>query len=161
MQNCELCSVAGTSVDTMVFFLNDGLTPTTDVMQCPACGYVWLDPKIDPDELQIYYSNQNRSTTETVAYKEQLAFLERFVKFLSIKAALDIGSFDGRLMKLVQLAGTDKVNCVEPDIKHSGEGFRTIEDAMSIAGQDSYGLITMGHVFEHVQNPVQTLVQCK
>ena len=135
MNYCAICKmedgpkIAGQSVDSMVFFLNDKLTPRTEILQCPTCGYAWLYPSIDAEELAWYYANQSRLATETIAYKEQMAFLERFIKFEQVKAALDVGSFDGRLLNLIALAGAQKTNAVEPDTKYSGGGFRTLDDA--------------------------------
>jgi SAM-dependent methyltransferase len=153
--------VAGEPVDSMVFFLNEELTPVTQVMQCPKCGYVWLYPKIDTEELNKYYSAQDRFPTESIAYKEQMSFLERFLKWPQVKSALDVGAFDGRLLNLIAQKGVPKTFAVEPDTEHTGEGFRTLEDAQHHLGEDSCSLITMGHVFEHVQDPVKVLEQCK
>ena len=147
-------------IQQMLFFLNNKLIPPTGVYICPDCGYVWLDPRINPEELRIYYGSQDRLITETVAYKEQMAFLERFIKFPNIRV-LDIGSFDNRFLELAAKAGAETTNAVEPDPKHSGNGFRTIEDAINTVGANFYNLITMGHVFEHVQDPVRVLEQCK
>ncbi len=164
---CAICvqeadpAVRGVTISTMVFFLNDKRVPPTDVCICPDCGYVWLDPKIDPAELDKYYATQDRMITETTAYKEQMTFLERFIKFPGQKM-LDVGSYDGRLLNLAAEAGAIVISAVEPDIQQAFlQGFRTLEDAIKVAGQNSYSLITMGHVFEHVQDPVRVLEQCK
>ena len=157
---CAICeNVTGKSIDQMTFFLNNKHTPLTDVLLCPECGYVWLSPKIDPDELDKHYTTQGRLTTETIAYKEQADFLAKFTK--PGMRVLDIGSFDGRLLELLELAGAIHTNCVEPDSRYTGDGFRTLEDAVEVAGENSYDLITMGHVFEHVQNPMEVLEACK
>ena len=159
--SCAICEdVAGQSVDKIVFFLNGKRTPLTNVLLCPECGYVWLSPKIDSEELDRHYREQGRIPTETIAYKEQAKFIAKFTK--PEMRVLDIGSFDGRLLDLLAKGGASQTNCVEPDTKYSGEGyFRTVEDAVEVAGENSYDLITMGHVFEHVQDPIAVLKACK
>ena len=158
--NCAICeNVAGTQIDQMTFFLNGKHTPLTNVLICPECGYVWLSPKISADELDKHYEAQGRLTTETVAYKEQGEFIKRSTK--PEMRVLDIGSFDGRLLQLLKEAGATQVNCVEPDSEYTGEGFRTLEQVVDALGKDSYDLITMGHVFEHIQNPMEVLEACK
>lgn len=158
--NCVICeSVAGDKIDQMTFFLNGKHTPSTDILHCPECGYVWLSPKISADELDKYYATQERWITETTAYEEQAKFIKKFTK--PGMRVLDIGSFDRRLINLLAKAGAAQTNCVEPDKTYTGEGFRTLEDAVDVAGENSFDLITMGHVFEHVQNPMEVLEACK
>ena len=90
--NCAICDhlyIQGEVIDTMTFFLNGKHTPLTNVLICPECGYVWLSPKISADELDIYYSAQGRIATETIAYKEQAAFIKKFTKpIINMKAAV-------------------------------------------------------------------------
>ena len=158
--NCAICeNVVGKSIEQITFFLNGKHSPLTNVLVCPECGYVWLSPKISADELDEHYTTQDRWTTETIAYKEQVKFIQKFTK--PKMRILDIGAFDRRLIDLLAKAGAIQTNCVEPDKKHTGEGFRTLEDAVDIAGENSYDLITLGHVFEHVQYPMEVLEACK
>ena len=158
--NCVICeNVEGKLVEHMTFFLNDKHTPLTGVRHCPECGYVWLSPKISANELDEHYKTQERWITKTVAYKEQRDFVKKFTK--PSMRVLDIGSFDGRLLDWLEKDGATQTNCVEPDNKYTGEGFRTLDDAVNVAGENSYDLITMGHVFEHLQNPIEVLKACK
>lgn len=158
--NCAICeNVAGEQIDKMTFFLNGKHTPLTSVLICPNCGYVWLSPKISADELDVYYSVQGRRTTETIAYKEQALFIAKFTK--PDMRIIDIGAFDSRLLQLLGNAGAQETYSIEPDTEYSDTGFSTIRDAMDRLEENYADLITLGHVFEHVQDPIKILAQCK
>ena len=127
---------------------------TTNVVGCRACGYVRLQEPPPKAALDLHYSQQGRIPTETIAYKEQAAFITDNMKEMSHVFVLDIGAFDGRLLDCLAEAGVTKTYAIEPDETELGHNrFSTLLDAAGTLSENSLGLITMGHVFEHIQKP--------
>ncbi|MHA1961825.1 MAG: class I SAM-dependent methyltransferase [Candidatus Thorarchaeota archaeon] len=150
-------------VDQASFSLYDGsVNFDTDICMCPTCGYTFLDPPVPADALEDYYANQSRWPTKTMAYKEQKAFLDRYIQPNQKLKVLDIGAYDGRLLSLYEQSGAD-VYGVEPDlaVEPNYERFPSIEVARSVMGSNSVNIVTLGHVFEHLQDPFGVLASIK
>jgi len=71
---------------------------------------------------------------------------------------LDIGCYDGRLLKELKANGADELFGVEPDksVDPDCERFYSIED-IPVGYTGAFDLITIMHVLEHVADPAATL----
>ncbi|MBU1173393.1 MAG: class I SAM-dependent methyltransferase [Proteobacteria bacterium] len=126
---------------------------------CLICGFVFLHPQPDKELLERYYGNQNRVLTETAAYQDQAKWIG------DVKGrVLDIGSYDGRLLKELQANGAEELYGVEPDesLNIHYERFRAMSiDDLPSEMNGTFDLITMMHVLEHVPDPVSMLGRCR
>ncbi|MHA2062974.1 MAG: class I SAM-dependent methyltransferase [Candidatus Thorarchaeota archaeon] len=167
--SCVICQEARNEtpnvdvVDHITFYLSGQQKQFhVDIVSCSTCGYTWVNPPIPPEALTLYYESQSRWPSETVAYKEQVAFIEKFFKIPGT-IAVDVGSFDGRLLHLLLDKDAGSVFGVEPDlsIQPSYTRFDTIGEACYELSDAQVGLVTMGHVFEHLQDPIAYLEKVK
>jgi SAM-dependent methyltransferase len=130
---------------------------------CPKCGYTYLDPPIPSAALTQYYTNQSRWPSETIAYKEQMAFIEPFLQ--GKPRVLDVGAYDGRLLGMFAERGASALYGIEPDqgveMVSAPQLYSSMSEAWFDLGENSIDVITLGHVFEHLQNPLHFLEQAK
>lgn len=139
----------------------------TDVVKCNKCGFIYTNPTITgADRLEkLHYSSPDTYD----ATKEQDP-LQMFTKRIGIlkkhKASgkvLDIGAGKGEFMVAAKNSGYDTYG-IEPSkglCEYANEknqlnvinGF--LEDVSN--PEKEYDLVTMNHVFEHIENPHETL----
>jgi SAM-dependent methyltransferase len=128
---------------------------------CPVCGYTYLDPPIPEEVLEDYYAKQSRWPSESVAYREQVDLIKKYVKIGQPLRVLDFGAYDGRLLDLFDAMGTSATFAIEPDqsvvIKFPHTRFQSLNDALATIGPNSVDIVTLGHVFEHLQDPLRVL----
>ena len=143
------------------------------VRHCPACRHLWLDPRPAESELDTIYP----PTYYAYSYEEKISRIARKAKeildarkFLPLLALmprkptnyLDIGCGSGRYLRMMRDRGLDpgRIYGLELDeqktAKLRAEGFRVfsqrVEDCQELE-PDSFDLVTMFHVLEHVENP--------
>jgi SAM-dependent methyltransferase len=142
---------------------------------CSTCGFIFQSHPLSPEELDEFYSSQYRQldiingvpTTRVLATEQvRSKFVGEFLKkngFVNIKFALDIGSSTGSLLKVMQSKFDAKVIGVEPGeiyrkyaMKNKLEIYPSME-AMAKKNHTKFDLITMMHVLEHLDNPLEFL----
>jgi len=141
----------------------------TDFVTCQNCGVIWQVTRLADDYLPEYYRDVYRQlTAPNLAAQTQTAnvgklraqiqadWLAQFL--LGVDTALDYGCSGGWLMDALAEKGV-KVSGVEMDTSDMSkpardkyEVFDTIEDAPG-----KYDLITMSHVLEHFNHPLDAL----
>ncbi|MDX1949770.1 MAG: class I SAM-dependent methyltransferase [Rickettsiales bacterium] len=141
---------------------------------CTGCGMVHSHPIPSEDELKNYYKKQYRSDYKSayqpkkkhiIRYsKNALHRLERLKQFTNEKSKLlDIGSGSGEFLYAAQIAGFD-VTGIEPHEGYSKYtkdtfGVNVINSMFQDANveNESYDIITLHHVLEHLQKPLTAL----
>jgi 2-polyprenyl-3-methyl-5-hydroxy-6-metoxy-1,4-benzoquinol methylase len=91
----------------------------------------------------------------------------RGVPYTPGKRLLDVGSGSGAFPALMQSQGWHTL-ALEPDPKAAAVakhhyGLRVIESPIedSSLPEGGFDVVTIGHVIEHVQDPIQTLIHCR
>jgi 2-polyprenyl-3-methyl-5-hydroxy-6-metoxy-1,4-benzoquinol methylase len=146
-------------------------------VKCSQCGHVWLNPRPAPEALSViyprhYYAYQYDQQVGAIARRGK-ALLDR-LKLSGIlrhlgrdpDGYLDVGCGNGRFLSAMARRGVPKerIYGLELDQKIvaslAEQGYQTssqrIEDCDSIPDA-SLDLITMFHVIEHVEAPVDTI----
>lgn len=139
------------------------------IIWCAACGFGWQYPLPTLKEIQDYYENSTPYNIHGANEKEQAAFIRirRIEALMPGKGRLlDIGSGLGFFIKVAQNCGWD-VTGLEPQRSaalfcrqqlginvHIG----TIQNHDLLA--ESYDVITLWDVWEHVHDPLNFLPSC-
>jgi 2-polyprenyl-3-methyl-5-hydroxy-6-metoxy-1,4-benzoquinol methylase len=167
---CNLCA----STDTEEISLVDRDNQYLRSVICRKCGLSWTDPRQNEEEIQKYYSKDYR-----IAYKgtyiPRLKHVYRagriadhrygFIKDL-IKPndkVLDVGAGGGEFVFRLRKAGFDAEG-IEPNEGYGTYAKETLELPIRIGfvqqfelPDDHYDLITLHHVFEHLDDPAKIL----
>ncbi|MDP3092479.1 MAG: methyltransferase domain-containing protein [Nitrospira sp.] len=135
---------------------------------CVACGLVWTDPRPHDagqfyrENYRVAYKNAYRPRMKHVlrAGKVALSRLEKIRSLLSSpKAVLDVGSGGGEFAYLLASMG-HRVSGIEPNqgyaeysVAHYGltAHIGLVQD--SVLPPDTFDVITMWHVLEHLEDP--------
>jgi len=161
MINCNLCG----STDSTPLYKGN--------VKCANCGLIFIAPV--PINLQDFYKDDYYSfSTEPLQLEWLQIFLYKiriwtiFNRFLrSIKIVkggnlLDIGCGSGAFLKLVKGLGMN-VWGVEPGKFIPQEGINIFHGILEDAKypDNFFDCITLNHVLEHTENPMNTLQECK
>lgn len=169
----ESCKICGESEVRLVSRVGRNFQKL-DTVICTGCGLVHSYPIPSKAVLDEYYRKQYRSEYKN-AYKPQrkhilrysrygLQRIERLLEFAKAgDKLLDIGSGSGEFIYLAKLAGFD-VKGLEPHEGYS-EYTRKTFDADIITSpleyaniaEGSLDVVTMHHVLEHLQYPINSL----
>jgi len=159
--NCNLCDVD----DTRVITTQDNYR----VVQCSACGLVYLNPRPTPEMLIKLYNDyhirngKDANTWERLMKKnfmETSALLNRL--FPERGRILDIGCGYGYFIKMMENAGWAAVG-IEPSSRTSGyakdKGLAVIETTIDDAEfpEESFDVITAFYVLEHLFDPLSAV----
>jgi len=177
IRTCFLCDSANVERVFSTPWALPGL-PTREIgfSVCRNCGSVCQSPTVRFKEMMTYYSSvavytnpgrqEKPSEAKVRDLDEQIQFIKRGVGHLPA-SVLQIGSSDGYTLSRFRESGVMRVLGVEPSaasvelaerlyqvecVKGSAEDFET--------GQ-SFELILMTHVLEHLYHPQQTLAKCR
>lgn len=172
IRNCFLCGSEVENIYTSNWSL-PGLAPTEIGFSiCPDCGSVCQSPTVRFEEMMTFYNsiavytNPGRkelpTPSKTHDVDEQIQFITRGIGKLPT-SALQIGSSDGYTLSRFKAAGVEQVLGIEPG-KASVEIAKRLYDINSIntSAEDfetteSYELILMTHVLEHLYTPQAVL----
>jgi 2-polyprenyl-3-methyl-5-hydroxy-6-metoxy-1,4-benzoquinol methylase len=162
---CEVCGCATTS---LVFTATDTNRQIDDrrfdVRRCFNCGVGCTIPKLSASELskyytQEYYSLDNNLRLEEATRPHNQVRVDRVKQFIKSGKLLDIGAGTGMFLKTAKENG------------FNAEGLEITEDAAAfgrktwglairkgnihetILTMNSYDVVTLGHVYEHLHNP--------
>ncbi|MET0554104.1 MAG: class I SAM-dependent methyltransferase [Vicinamibacteria bacterium] len=159
---CNLCGGTATAPVTR----KDGL----DVVRCTACGLVYVNPRTRVADLTEHYNSGESSRLEY--YRDaEVADRRTFAEILAIAARLAPGR--GALLDVGPCAGTLLVQAREAGFAVAGieinaGAARMCRDELGLdvrAGvlepdsyaPDSFDIVSMGDVIEHVPDPLATL----
>jgi len=147
---------------------------------CLQCGLVMTNPQPDEQALDEFYRDHYRhyyqkTDTPSAAYIREFRKDERAAttaEFLHSQgllfrgaAVLDIGASEGCILKAIaDLEPTTQRIAVEPNplfgafaVDHAGCTLHASVDALRASGSQTFDLIIMNHVYEHVAHPVRFL----
>lgn len=151
---------------------------------CTGCGLVLTNPQLTEASLNDFYRNHYRRyyqktdvpsldyireyrKDERAAYTAQ--FLQRNGALRAGMRVLDIGASEGCILKAVRdLEPSAQAVAVEPNPlfgafakTHAGCTLFESVEALLAAGEGTFDLIVINHVYEHVKEPVGFLKQLK
>jgi 2-polyprenyl-3-methyl-5-hydroxy-6-metoxy-1,4-benzoquinol methylase len=171
---CNLCG--GTVVDEVSLKDRDGGFLRTVI--CTKCGLVWSDPRPIKEGVAEFYRKDYRLSYKG-AYSPSLKHVYRAGKiaekrFLFLRdplrpesRILDVGASSGEFVYFLRKLGYD-ARGIEPN-----EGYGTYaRDELGLPidiglvqdfelGEESLDVVTMHHVFEHLEDPAGTLGQIR
>ncbi len=145
-------------------------------MLCVKCGLVWVDPQPANDDIEKFYSSEYRIKYKGAfhpkpkhCYRETLRAIDRAARFLPVyrsgMRALDIGAGAGFFAYVLKRKGI-LIDGIEPNEEYANYAraelkLDTIRTGFlkDIAAKNLYDLITINHVFEHLQDPRQAMMQ--
>ena len=151
---------------------------------CVRCGLVMTNPQPDEQSLDVFYRDHYRhyyqkTDAPSEAYIRELRKDERATttaRFLLDEglvfhdaAVLDIGASEGCILKAIaDLEPHTRRVAVEPNplfgefaVHHAGCTLYASIEALRAAGLQTFDLIIMNHVYEHVSHPVDFLTGLK
>lgn len=163
------CAVCGShAVDVVADTDRDG-RPLRNVL-CRECGLVWVDPRPTGDQLRQFYAEQYRSSYKGAAepkkkhcYREMLRANQRVARlrerYRPGDRLLDVGAGAGFFSYVLAASGVDYQG-IEPNSGYSGFarerlGLERVRVGFleEVEDFDSYDIITINHVFEHLPDP--------
>jgi SAM-dependent methyltransferase len=162
---------AGTAIDSKEF-RSSGDEPLQDpLVRCPACGFLYVSPRIRPDRVMEGYVNAEDETFVSQALSRErtfakcLAILEK-ARWKEPGRILDIGTANGSFLKVAKAAGWEVYGC-EPN-RWMGKWCKTNYQIDIVQGsvfdgrfEDGYfDVITLWDVLEHTPDPASTLAEC-
>jgi 2-polyprenyl-3-methyl-5-hydroxy-6-metoxy-1,4-benzoquinol methylase len=144
------------------------------MVECIDCGNVYLNPRPTSGELdtiypQNYYAYNYDSAINPLAIKAKVFLDQRkvksWLKYVDAKLprSMDVGCGNGRILEMLHSLGIAKQNLTGVEM-HQGQidrlnqqgyngFFGRIEDVGDKLKTDSFDLIVMLQVLEHVENP--------
>lgn len=151
-QNCEFTAEAWGEI-----------LPETEVamLRCPACGFVFFDPKFSGNE--HFYQQLEREGYYT-AHRPEFARTTTFAQRHGLRRVLDVGCGSGYFLDQARAAGCEtyglELNRTAAG-KTTAKGHRVFSHLLHELHPEETGggfdLITMFQVLEHVSAPVQVM----
>ena len=142
------------------------------IVQCRQCGLVYANPRFDDDEiLQHYGAAQDPLYLEERRGRE-LTFQRHLAPLLNVyghwpaasERLLDVGCYIGVFVEVAGEAGWNAMG-IEPSSWGTAEarkrGLNVIQGTLANSGlaADSFDVVTMWDVIEHVTDPMEVLRQ--
>jgi SAM-dependent methyltransferase len=164
------CSLCGAEDSRLVFTRKDFTYRISEdefcVVRCRQCGLVYVNPRPTEGEIQNYYTEDFYSTTiaadELLRQKErQLLLKYRYVQDLQPGKLLDIGCSKGEFLLYMQQKGWEVYGSdfsTKPPNLFGLDIFYGDLDNADYTPQ-SFDLVTLWAVFEHVYYPRRILAQ--
>ena len=158
--SCNLCGKSGFKT------LEDDQQPYS-VLQCTNCALVFVHPQPGPAELKNHYDNGYYKEWLDQQKHRRIRMWERRVKqIIRVRETghlLDVGSGEGTFLTLVQKEGwqVSGTEFSEFAAKHAADALKTdifcgeLPDADFL--ENSFDVVTMWHVLEHVGDPKKYL----
>lgn len=179
--NCTICASPGT-------ILYDCLTDRSTVsslrwtlMRCgnERCRLIWINPTPGPDELAnayggVYYTHalDKETVYSRLKLRVKMGRLGEILGYLNYLQGfekgrlLDVGCGNGRFLSAMRELGWE-VEGVEPDceaaaLAQNAFGLNVQKTSLEEASlePESFDVITLNHIIEHVRNPTLFLSKC-
>ena len=153
---------------------------TFQMVRCTECSNVYLNPRPAVEELSViypanYYSYNYDTAINPIALKAKDILdarkVKAWLKHVPTKQPqfLDIGCGNGRYLEMLHKLGVDKSKLYGVELSEPGiealkcQGYQAfygrIEDVYEQLPENSFDLIVMLQVLEHVDNPAE-VVRC-
>jgi SAM-dependent methyltransferase len=137
---------------------------------CKNCGLVFQNPFMDKEKLISFYSNQYRHGVSEYrggnVRQQQKNYVQKFLNNKKGKI-LDIGSFEGYFLNLFKEEGWETIG-IEPSsdaakICRKKYGIEVYDEMFeyTLFNEKDFDLITIRHVLEHVDDPMNTILLMK
>lgn len=170
---CCLCS----SAECEVISNKDRHGQPLQTAICKGCGLVHHYPLPTPEEVDTYYNQEYRLSYKKTytpklkhTYRAGLVASQRIKDmnaiFTESNNILDIGSGGGELCFMMARIGNKNIRGIEPNegyARYSKDNLQlnVYEGSYKTVGfkENSFDLITMYHVLEHILNPIELLEQ--
>jgi len=171
MQNisCNLCGAK----ESKFLFQKNGY----NIVQCSKCGLAYVNPQPEKEEIKEFYKDHQEFYMERYPRKERSKLrdarreIKRIRRLISPKKIdsskiLDIGCSCGFLLKEVQDLGGDAfgIDISEWEVKYAKKKIGVKADVraftVSKLPPESFDVITMFDILEHLLNPFQGLKEC-
>lgn len=164
----EVCEICG-SRDTQFLFNARDKNRKVDhrlfrLIRCRTCGVGFTRPKLSGAELAAYYPREYYSLDDNVNLERALrrhnrARVQRIKRFINGGKLLDIGAGTGMFLKAARESGFEVHG-----LEISGEAARFGRDTWRLdirtgdlhattLPANTYDVVTLGHVFEHLPEP--------
>jgi 2-polyprenyl-3-methyl-5-hydroxy-6-metoxy-1,4-benzoquinol methylase len=146
---------------------------------CRNCGFIFLNPRAGQAEMARYYSLQSRNPRSfdkldkpySDLLDHQTRFIQRHWKPSGPQRILDVGCAEGFFLKrLARECGNSVIlEGIEPGRIYAAAARALLPDAIiheSLLDSceleaNSYDIITLRHVLEHLLNPIESLLALK
>lgn len=155
------CAVCACSEFLPVLTITEG----SHLAKCAVCSLVVLDPLPDEQELLVAYESTDWGAGALTANTSGFRDLVRLVRcFSQSRRLLDVGSWYGDFLVVARQEGFS-VAAVEPNSearRYLGERLdidvvHDIEEAAKVYGSESFDIVSLFHVLEHMVDPQRTL----
>ena len=162
--SCYLCG--STSCSRIHDAIRYGLSPRP--FRCDQCGFVFIHPRMSPEEEREFYDIKYRSNYEdqkpedlwNESYPEAEKRVFRFTSLFSVNAhLLEIGCASGFFLDAVKdnVKSVTGIELTKEYVKYArGRGIEVKESLEEIPAE-SCDLIFMFHVLEHILDPIEFL----
>ena len=173
-----LCPLCGSS-KMRLFEKTESFGFPVDYFLCQNCGFVFQDARksqaADPDFYQetyreIYQANEEPTPKDLYQQNQRALNQSAWLKehgYTHFDRILDIGASSGLLLDTFRKQFQAEVAGVEP-----GNAYRALAEQKNIAmfssieqllesGPEGFNLVTLMHVLEHFENPIQVLLQIR
>ena len=171
------CNLCGSKTAEKIGSTDRDGQPLRTVL-CQSCGLVWTDPRPGSEQNRKFYAEEYRLRYKSTyvpkrkhVYRETLRAIARYQAIPSLlqpgMRLLDVGSGGGFFPYVARQQGVDAQG-IEPnqgfaeyasetfDIPTSNAFFQDVDLPM-----DSFDVVTLNHVLEHVEDPCAALSQIR
>ena len=171
---CNLCG----NTDVEVIGTTDRKGKPLRTVICTSCGLVWTDPRPDTKTNREYYADHYRLQYKAAAkpklkhvYRETQRAIQRFRRIEPLLVAgmrlLDIGAGGGFFPYTVKQQGYD-IEGIEPNRGYAAYARDELQLDIRTGflqdfdfTEDSFDIITLNHVLEHLEDPGAALHQLR
>ena len=137
------------------------------VINCKICGFKHLYPFPKPKELNDFYESNYIDPLVKINYYKKIKLLDSFVKYKKSKSILDIGCYDASFLFECKNKNWN-VTGIEPSLKASEKArekgitvinsfIENILDNIDKKLYNSYNVVNMSYVLEHLIDPISTI----
>lgn len=176
--SCTLaCNLCGNETAEKIGAADRDGQPLRTVL-CQSCGLVWTDPRPNSEQTRKFYAEEYRLQYKSTyvpkrkhVYRETLRAIARFQEVRSLlqpeMKLLDVGCGGGFFPYVARTQGFDAQG-IEPNQGFAEYASETFDVPTTNAffqdvdiPEESFDLITLNHVLEHVEDPCATLGQLR
>ena len=171
-EQCPACASCHTEISASGYNQQVSFESVASLGKCRDCGLVFANPMPSEGDLERYYKKQysddfhsnfwgDFTYHSTQAAKSRIQLISRFISLKDNLRCLDIGAGNGVFGKtLKEIAPSTTYDAVEPGEalrKGWGDWVGNAYASIHDAEKESYSLITLNQVLEHVRQPFSFL----